>query len=190
MVIDRLTPRIPPNFPAGDYQLSLRLLDANDDTLFTQDLGPVRVNATERLFQAPKVRFPQNATFGDEIKLLGYELQATETDGIIRLQLVWQALRPPTADYTVFVHLLARDGSCCLWQQDVMPKQNLYPTSRWVTDEIIVDSYDIVLPEDLAPGDYPLEVGLYLAENGRRLQVTIPGLPTSDAVQLWPLPVE
>jgi hypothetical protein len=31
------------------------------------------------------------------------------------------------------------------------------------------DPYRIDLPSDLEPGDYPLEIGFYVAENGLRL---------------------
>ena len=59
-----------------------------------------------------------------------------------------------------------------------------------LTDEVVVDEYQIVLPEDAPPGVYPVEVGLYVAENGRRLQVQVPLLPPSDVVHLNPLVVQ
>jgi hypothetical protein len=123
--------------------------------------------------------------------LVGYDLVETDTPNQFRLHLVWRALAQPSADYTVFVHLLQADGSCnpCVWQQDVMPQQNQYPTSRWLPGEFVVDSYTIVLQEDTAVGDYPLEVGLYLAETGQRLQVTTPDAPDADVVYLRPLSV-
>ncbi len=95
----------------------------------------------------------------------------------------------PTTDYTVFVHLLQPDGTCnpCAWQQDVMPQQGQYPTARWQVGEVVIDSYQIVLPAAAPPGVYPLEVGLYLAENGRRLQVTLPDGRSRDALLLQPI---
>ena len=93
----------------------------------------------------------------------------------------------PTRDYTVFVHLLRPDGTCCAWQQDSMPQQNAYPTGRWISGEIVVDTYTIA---PLPPGAYPLEIGLYLAETGQRLQVTATGQPEADVVLLPPLVTE
>jgi hypothetical protein len=109
-----------------------------------------------------------------------------------RLVLVWQALQAPAADYTVFVHLLGADGSCapCIWQQDAMPQQNQYPTTRWHADEIVVDEYLLKIPPETAAGEYLLEVGLYLAENGRRLQAIEPNKPPADQVYLEPIPSE
>ncbi|MCP4428127.1 MAG: hypothetical protein GY803_26875, partial [Chloroflexi bacterium] len=105
-------------------------------------------------------------------------------DNRFALTLVWQAITPPADDYTVFVHLLGLDGVCCLWQADMMPRQNQYPTGRWLPGEVVTDSYEITLRPDASPGEYALEVGLYIAENGRRLQVTIPNRPDSDAIIL------
>jgi 4-amino-4-deoxy-L-arabinose transferase-like glycosyltransferase len=186
-LIDQVTPRIPDDFPPGDYRLNLRLLDGNGGTLLTADLGPLTVVATERLFTPPAVHYPLAAVLGNEINLLGYNLAVGETAGSYTLTLVWQAQATPTADYTVFVHLLQPDGRCCAWQQDTMPQQNGYATSRWLPGEVVVDSYTITLPPDAPTADYPLEVGLYMAENGRRLQVTQPGGPVDDAVYLRPL---
>jgi len=33
----------------------------------------------------------------------------------------------------------------------------------------VTDPYTIALPADLPPGDYPIEVGMYIAESGLRL---------------------
>jgi hypothetical protein len=71
-----------------------------------------------------------------------------------------------------------------------MPQQNHYPTSRWLAGEVVIDTYQITLPAELPVGQYPVEVGLYLAETGQRLQVTIPGLEANDVVYLQPLPVK
>jgi hypothetical protein len=188
LVIDHLAPRIEESVAAGDYRLQLRLLDSADETVLTADLGPVTVVATERLFTPPQPDFPLEATFGDEIRLLGYDSE--DGPGGRSLSLIWQAAVQPSADYTVFVHVLGLDGSCCVWQQDVMPRQNSYPTGRWLPGEVVVDEYAIELPPDLPAGLYPVEIGLYRAENGRRLLVRVPGAADNDALFLRPLPVE
>ena len=189
-VIDHQWLRIPADFPPGDYRLHLRLLDAADASVYTADLGPLTVEATPRSFAPPDVAYPLNATLGGEIGLLGYDLAAGETPRSAALTLVWQARAVPAADYTVFVHLLRLDGSCCAWQQDLMPRQGQYPTTRWLPDEVVVDTYAIALPADAPAGAYPLEVGLYIAETGQRLLVEVPGLPARDAVTLRPWRVE
>ena len=188
-LIDRLSPRVPESFPAGQYRLQLRLLDSADKTVITADLGPLTIEKTDRLFVKPHVSLPQAAVFGNEINLVGYDL-APLANGEANLTLYWQAIEIPPEDYTVFVHVLDKgDGSCCVWQQDVMPLQNDYPTTRWVAGEYVIDRYLIRPDPPLAPGRYPLEIGLYLAESGRRLSVRVPGQETRDVLFLRPLEV-
>lgn len=188
-LIDWQTVRVPNDIPAGEYRLLARFLDGADATLSTADLGPLRVSVTERNFTVPDVERPYPAIFGNEIELLGYNLtQLDETDQY-QLDLIWQAQTEPSNNYTVFVHLLQADGSCnpCLWQQDVMPQQNQYPTGRWLPDEVVTDSYQIILPPEIQSGSYPLEIGLYIAETGQRLQVVQPDQSESDALYLDPI---
>jgi hypothetical protein len=188
-VIDQMTPQAPADMPPGDYVIDMRLLDGGDQTLLAVDLGTITVEAADRLFKVPITQFPLQATLGNEIALRGYDLQPDEEDRL-ELTLVWQALAEPSDSYTVFVHVLDPSGVCCVWQQDVIPGQGTYPTDRWLPGEVVVDSYLIDLPEGRAPGLYPVEIGLYLADNGQRLLVSMPGLRDSDALFLRPLEIE
>ena len=171
------------NTPPGQYRLQLRLLALDTgESIYATELGPIIIEATERSFTPPPLTHLLDARFGSEIDLLGYNLEEGE-NGRYTLTLAWKALRQPQENYTVFVHLLHPDGSCCLWQQDSMPRQNQYPTSRWLGDEVVVDSYEVDLSE--APsGRYSLAVGLYLAETGQRLAVTGTATGANDAVFL------
>ncbi len=189
-VIDRQEPVIPADFPPGAYRLSMRLVDDQGETTYTADLGPLQVEETERIFSPPPFANEVNAQFGEEIVLLGYTLGPLE-NGTTDLTLVWQAYQAPAADYTIFIHALNSDGSCCAWQQDNAPVSGTYVTSRWLPGEIIVDQYEIALPAGSPPGDYPIEVGLYIAETGQRLGVSAAeyGSVSADAVLLQPLPV-
>jgi hypothetical protein len=187
-LIDRQSVTIPAGFEPGEYLLSVRILGTGDETLVTADLGPLTIEPSDRLFTPPTPTYPFTATFGDEIKLLGYDLEPLDGNQY-SLALIWQALTVPSEDYTVFVHALDLDGTCCSWQADQMPQQGTYPTSQRIAGEIVVDRYTITLPEDTVPGLYPLEAGFFIAENGLRLLAEIPGLRVNDAVYLRPLEV-
>ena len=186
---DEINPEFPLRLESGDYRLHLRLLDAAGDTVFTSSLGSVTVEQTERTFRRPEVQYPLAARFASEIELGGYTIEQLD-ERRFQLQLLWQALQEPAADYTVFVHVLNQDGSCCLWQQDVMPQQGSYPTGRWVENEYVLDEYQIEIPAEAEAGEYPVEVGLYVAETLRRLSVTQAGMSQSDVVFLRPVLVE
>lgn len=170
----RLPLRAPVDLPGGVYRLSLSVAQPDQPpTLF--DLGPLTLIATPRSFSPPPFDHPAGAAFGDEIVLLGYTL-TPRPDGWA-LTLVWRALAAPAQDYTVFVHRLRADGTCCLWQSDAAPQQGSYPTTRWLPDEVVVDAY--VIPA--APSEpLNLEVGLYLPETGQRLPALTPDQPARD----------
>jgi hypothetical protein len=112
------------------------------------------------------------ANFGDEIRLRGYTTEPSE--GVagqpLRLTLYWQALAPVPHDYTVFVHL-RQPGGGNVAQADHRPLGSIYPTSLWPPGETIRETSDLLLPPELAPGEYELWAGLYLLETGERLPV-------------------
>jgi len=184
-VIDRQEARIPDDLPPGDYRRRLELVQNDDAVVYSADLGPLTVTQTERLFALPPFATAAGAAFGEEIALAGYTLDSAP--GSASLELVWQAIAQPTADYTVFIHVLNPDGTCCVWQSDAQPRSGAYPTSRWRPGEVVVDTWEITLPEGATIGDYEIEVGLYLAETGQRLGVTVDGEAAGDAVRLAPL---
>jgi hypothetical protein len=182
-LIDHVDGRIPDDMTPGTYRLELRFFDGDGEMVYETGLGTLTLEKSQRLFDPPPMQNRLDALFGNEINLLGYDLVANG-DNQFDLTLVWQAETVPAADYTVFVHLLGQDGVCCLWQADVMPQQNQYPTSRWLPDEVVVDTYQISVPDGTAPGEYGVEVGLYLAGNGRRLQASSAQSAASDAILL------
>ena len=72
--------------------------------------------------------------------------------------------------YTVFAHLLDRQNR--IWaQHDGIPAGD-NPTSGWLEGEIVADKHILTIRGDAQPGDYVLEVGMYDALSGRRLDVT------------------
>ena len=114
---------------------------------------------------------PVNAQFGDSILLDSYAISAPPAAGkTMGVTLYWQALSSPTADYTVFVHLLDEQGQIVA-AHDGMPAGNSFPTSAWPAGLLVEDKHTIELPSDLASGNYKLNAGLYMLETGERLPV-------------------
>jgi len=106
-----------------------------------------------------------NAVFGDQIKLLGFD--ANQKERSLKLMLYWQALRPPAADYTVFVHVRDAAGRVAA-QKDQPPLNGAYPTGLWATGDIIKDEVSVPL-DGVAPGRYQVVVGLYNLATSQRL---------------------
>jgi hypothetical protein len=135
--------------------------------------------------------------FGDDIQLLGYDLnsQTFRPGDHLELSVYWYATRTPAYGYASFVHVST--GGPPLAQAD---KQNPAgrPTKEWTPAGYIRDDYDIELPATLPPGEYQLLVGLYTCDtrptggcgNGDRLPVTdASGKAVGDALPLTTIQV-
>ena len=120
---------------------------------------------------------PVEATLGNQIRLLGYDLVLPPSGGEweggkpFSLTLYWQAFHRPKDDYTVFVHVLGADGEL-VTQHDAPPMEGLYPTSQWSKGDIVTQQIDLRVPPDTPPGRYELLVGMYTYPDIVRLPVT------------------
>lgn len=110
---------------------------------------------------------PPLAEFGNQIILQQVHARRLDADNLL-VQLQWQRLDPPAADYTVFVHLLDDQGSV-LAQDDSVPAVGFRPTRSWQPEEVVVDYHWIRLPASVDLTNTRLSVGLYLPETGERL---------------------
>lgn len=115
--------------------------------------------------------------FGDLIELAGYDLDMT--DEAVTLAADWRALGHPTANYTLFVHVVDESGEIVA-QIDVQPLGGAYPTLAWDGGEVIPDTYTIALPPDLPPGEYAIYVGWYTLPDGIRLRATVGGAGVAE----------
>jgi 4-amino-4-deoxy-L-arabinose transferase-like glycosyltransferase len=167
---------IPADADSGAYGLYLNLLDAETgEPLSAEDLllAEIEVEHRQRLFEAPPIAHPAEATWDGRIRLLGYDLPEMPAGpgDLLSLTLYWQALEPVERDYVVFVHVVDAQDMIC-GQRDSMPVDGQRPTSGWVSGEIVVDNYRIEIRDGGAPGDgYRLAIGLYDPATGERLPV-------------------
>jgi 4-amino-4-deoxy-L-arabinose transferase-like glycosyltransferase len=130
------------------------------------------------------------ASFGDAVKLIGYDLPAGpwQPGDIVPLTLFWQRQGPVPQDYSVFVHLLDGSGQPAA-QTDSAPVGGSRPTSGWREGEVIVDRHGLLLPGDLPPGEYALQLGLYLPATGERLSVNDAEGTSGDSLSLGQLEI-
>ena len=153
----------------------------------------VSVAAVHRDYAIPRLRWPSQARVGDAFSLLGIESPSNSlTAGqSVALDVAWQAVRTPAANYVEFVHLIGPDGR--VWaQSNAEPLGGRRPTAGWLPGEVVVDHVTLQVPQDAPAGTYRLEVGMLDPETTppARLPATdgsarIPG----DAVSLGELPL-
>lgn len=105
-----------------------------------------------------------DASFGEELVLLGFELpQASVGAGeSLYLRLYWLSRQKIYQDVVFFAHL-SRPDDTLLGGMDTYPGAGMYPTRMWSVGEVVVDEYRIDVRSDVAGfGPGILRVGAYL----------------------------
>jgi hypothetical protein len=116
-------------------------------------------------FSAPFPALSTQYSFAHQIELIGYSVSIDAQTLIATLD--WHASSQPIHAYTVFVHVLDRNGKL-IGQKDNMPLDDQSITACWQSGEYVLDTHSLYLDSDaLAP--YTLEIGLYVLETGERL---------------------
>jgi hypothetical protein len=107
---------------------------------------------------------------------VGYRLQtnAVPPGGIVELLTFWRVLDRPSLEaadeeWVVFTHVLDADGQIA-GQQDRLD----VPVWNWSPGDLFVQLHRFSIDADLAPGSYPLQIGVY-----RRI-AGYPRLPVYD----------
>jgi len=163
--------QVPPEFAPGTYDVGLSLVDARTGEDHGQPAfaEAVHVARSPCAFPGPEGAVEVNALFGDEMRLLGYQLERGE--GEVVLTLHWRAERRMDVDYKVFVHVTDPTTGIPVAQDDAMPVQWSYPTTYWSPGELITDTIHISLAE-VASGTYSVALGVYDPATSDRLALT------------------
>ncbi|MCC7451829.1 MAG: PD40 domain-containing protein [Anaerolineae bacterium] len=117
--------------------------------------------------------YTKKAKFGEFITLesAGLNSQKLRAGDVLKVSLQWTATQPIAKRYTVFIHLLDASGKLVA-QQDRELGNNPVNVTPEPSDQRIIDTHDFVLPDNLPPGVYSVEVGVYDSANpAERLRV-------------------
>jgi hypothetical protein len=129
------------------------------------DAPSVREGGTVTLTTSSGGRVALDVALGDVVVVESARLTRDEyRPGMNAVfEVTWRALRPPGKDYRVFVHLYDVAGNFIAQTGDRAPanRGEPYPTAAWAADTVVVDSYELPIPLDAAPGIYEIRVGLY-----------------------------
>lgn len=167
----------PPDLPVGAYRVNFSLggedeiwpLYRNNDVNM---LDRVSLGETAVTWQGDwGDAVSSNALFGEAVRLDAFEVSGQPQAGDrLTVRLYWEALSPPAKSYVVFVHLLDEAGNL-VSSHDSSPRNGRFPTNTWRSGDLIQDNHPIQLDAGLPPGEYQLNVGMYLPETGERLPV-------------------
>ena len=159
------------SLPAGVYTVTLALVDLVTRAVQGQavTLGQVVVSASPCPPNLPAAATAVDASFGDKLRLRGYQL---ERDGDrLQLTLHWQSQRRMQTDYKIFVHVFELASTAPVAQHDAMPRGWAYPTTLWPPGDQVEDVMPVSL-EGVPSGVYGVAVGVYDLATLERLPVT------------------
>ena len=179
VILDDYTLALPRDLEPGVYVLEVKLLDVKTDEWLTfatparqvvphVAAGPFWFGSVAPAPQS--IADPVTVTFGDSVGLVGFDLprSAFSAGESVSLTLYWKARQWIGTDYTVFVHILDKDGNLVA-QHDSVPVHGKLPTSLWVPDVTVRDDYQIELPPHQPEGEYTIRIGLYQSDTLERL---------------------
>lgn len=160
--------QIDPFLPAGMYQVFVQLIDPTtaQPVGTPENIGALQVQPLTRQYAQPQMSTEVDVVFGDQIRLIGYDLRSTTTQ--LNLTLHWQALRRMGRDYKIFVHVSSLSDGKLVAQHDSMPRNWTYPTSWWDKNQIVTDIYNLDI-SGLSPGQYRVSIGVYDPGTPKRL---------------------
>jgi hypothetical protein len=165
----RLTPHV---LSAGHAMRALKEGSVLELMRFEKVWGINRGRAEPRVFERPPSERSVRANFDNQVMLEGLTLapERAVPGEPLHVELLWRSLKPIDDSYTVFVHLV--DSSGKIWgQQDSIPCGGTRPTTVWSPGEYIADLYTIPVGAQAPRQGLSLEIGLYRAATGRRVDV-------------------
>ncbi len=97
---------------------------------------------------------------GDQIRLLGYDLQAVAPGETLPLLLYWQALEDIDKDYWLLIQILD-EANQPLLTKDSSLSAGRYATDTWKEGDLFSFQHRLYLPPGTPPGRYRLELGIH-----------------------------
>ncbi|MFK7803579.1 MAG: DUF2723 domain-containing protein [Anaerolineae bacterium] len=185
VIVERYDFAIPHDFPAGDYEAELTIvnLSQNTDSGLFADLGGLKILDNEGYQPETSdllANFRQRVGLTSLTVRSGLQRRqapweaplAVNRGDVVIVTPRWEALDSAEESYTIFVHLIDA-GNVSYANLDYTPLGGAVPTHlwfpKWLPGQKMSDPYRLVIPEDIAPGSYQIEVGLYEMTSRRRL---------------------
>ena len=130
--------------------------------------------------QSPPATSPPLAAFNNGFSLQAVEVPARAQAGeTLWLEFAWHSDEDNLNDYAQFLHFV-HEASGAWWGFDQQPLGPRLPTRLWYQGLADSETWQVPLPQDLAPGSYTVYTGLYGIYDSERLPAT-----DADAVP-WP----
>jgi hypothetical protein len=128
-----------------------------------------------------EIQYPVDASFGDQVRLLGYDVGRPLMPGAaVPLTLYWQALQPLAKHYKYILRLEEVAADETARTVDIIerePYDGTLPTTAWPPGQVVVEYAEVGAPTDWTrtPDRYRLVLQMYDADTLTKLPVTASG---------------
>jgi hypothetical protein len=187
IIVERFDFALPHDLPAGEYPLTIRLKNLSKDAYSgpSYELPSLRVTVSGNTPTSRNLlaNFRQRVGLeGARADISGQRVDAPWSEPLraksgdtLHLILDWVSLDYAEESYTVFLHLID-EANRPIVALDYTPLGGAAPTHlwipKWLPGQHYTDPYQLTIPENLAPGNYLVEVGLYEMVGKRRLHIS------------------
>ena len=156
-------------------------------TRYLSMAGPLIYLGPEPSFAMPPDLTPLQATFEDQLELIGYRAEIIPqpwADPILQVRLYWRVPQPVEWDYALSLRLLDATGQELTRRDTTHPVLSSYPTSLWTPGEVVGDFYELLYPSDHGP--LTLQVIPYRSEGPGQWRNLVLNETGQEGVRLGP----
>ena len=125
--------------------------------------------------------------FGDVAQLVGYESDAVgQAASWYSITLYWRVTRDVASPepWAMFAHVLDAEGNLVAGRDFLA-----VPASTWRAGDVFIQTHPVAMPEDVPPGLYHVEIGLYTQADGSRFPIMVEGEAVGDRLLFEPVEV-
>jgi len=157
----------------GSPVLLARFVSGLERTYHLRSIGPLAQVSTDPLLQLPADSSPLDVSFGPNVGLKGYRLDADELGraDTLHLSLYWQPSNRVRRNHDVRLRVVGPSEHVWIETKGRSPVNGLYPMGAWRPGEIISDYHEVELSGLLPPGEYSVQVGLFIPLSDKALRV-------------------
>jgi len=138
------------------------------ETDFDRPLNIYVVNKQDMSGEWQKRMIAVEASFGDAVELLGYDLQTVKAAPGEEVQIVtlWQ-VKQPLEDAVIFTHVVAPEGAPVAQADQIG-----VPSYSWQPGDLFLQLHQFSIPANTPAGNYPLAIGIYTQTDSQRIPLT------------------